>query len=80
MMHGKRKRYSAQFKFKVALEAAKGLKTINALSSQYGVHPNQISQWKRHLLEEDVGVFNSRGGKRQKEQEAVQAKLYEQIG
>ena len=80
MMSGKRKRYSAQFKFKVALEAAKGLKTINDLASQYGVHPNQISQWKRQLLEEGVAVFNSRGAKRQKEQEAVQAELYEQIG
>ena len=79
-MSGKRKRYSAQFKFKVALEAAKGLKTINDLASQYGVHPNQISQWKRQLLEEGVAVFNSRSAKRQKEQEAVQAELYEQIG
>jgi transposase-like protein len=37
-----RKRYRAELKFQVALEAARGLQTINELSSQHGVHPNQI--------------------------------------
>jgi transposase-like protein len=43
-MAKQRKQYSAEFKFKVALEAAKGLKTINELASEQGVHPNQIGQ------------------------------------
>ncbi len=44
-----RKRHSAQYKFKLALEAAKEQQTINELASHYRVHPNQISQWKRLL-------------------------------
>ena len=48
----KEKRYSAQFKFQVALDAAKGTKTLNELASEYGLHPSQISEWKHQLLEQ----------------------------
>ncbi|MGE5443388.1 MAG: transposase [Ignavibacteriales bacterium] len=49
-MGKKRNNYSAQFKFRVALEVAKGLKTINQVGSERGVHPNLVSHWKRQLL------------------------------
>ena len=49
-MSKKRTRYRAQFKFQLALEAAKGVKTINELASEHRVHPNQVSEWKRQLL------------------------------
>lgn len=48
-MGKKRVRHSAEFKAKVALEALKGLKTVNELAGQYQVHPTQISQWKRQV-------------------------------
>lgn len=75
-----RKRHSAQFKFQVALDAAKGTKTLNQLASEYEVHPSQISEWKRQLLEEGISVFNASTARQQREQEALQATLYEQIG
>jgi transposase len=53
-----RKRYSAEFKFQVALDAAKGLKTLNDLSSAHGVHSNQISQWKQELLNSGPTLFS----------------------
>ena len=46
-MTSNRKRHSAEFKAKVALEAAKEIKTLNELAPHYGVHPAQISQWKK---------------------------------
>jgi transposase-like protein len=46
----KAKPHSVQFKFKVALEATKGTKTLNELASEYGLHPSQISDWKQQLL------------------------------
>lgn len=52
------RRFSAEFKFEVALEAAKGLKTLNELSSQFGIHANQISDWKRQLFESGATVFS----------------------
>ncbi len=46
-MTKKRKKYSQQFKFKVALEAVKELKTINEIASAYDVHPTQVKSWKK---------------------------------
>jgi transposase-like protein len=79
-MSRKRRQYSAAFKFKVALEAAKGTQTISELATETGIHPNQIGQWKRQLLEEGASVFQINGASHQREQEALQAELYEQIG
>ena len=75
-----RKQHSAEFKAKVALEAIKGLKTVNELSSEYGVHSTQINQWKKQALEEFPGIFSSRRSHNQKEQEDLTASLYQQIG
>jgi transposase-like protein len=75
-----RKQYSAQFKFQVALEAAKEQKTISQLASEQGVHPNQISQWKQQLLAEGSGLFSDGRQRQQREQETIQTELYEQIG
>ena len=58
-MTNKRKRHSAEFKAKVALEAAKEIKTLNELGTQYNVHPTQISQWKAKLLDEIATIFSS---------------------
>jgi transposase len=58
-MSTKRKRHSAEFKAKVALEAAKDLKTLNELGAQYNVHPSQISQWKTTLLNEVSTIFST---------------------
>ena len=58
-MTSKRKRHSAEFKAKVALEAAKDLKTLNELGSQFNVHPSQISQWKTTLLAEISTIFST---------------------
>jgi transposase-like protein len=76
----KGKRHSAQFKFKVALEAAKGTKTLNELAGEYGLHPSQISEWKTQLLRDGASVFSTTTVRQQKEQGAIQAELYEQIG
>ena len=80
-MTKKRKRYSAQFKFQVALEAVKGIKTINHLASEHELHPNQVSQWKRQLLEEGATIFdNGASQQQQREMAQTEAELYEQIG
>lgn len=75
-----RNHYSATFKFQVALAAATGDRTINQLAGEHGVHPNQVSQWKRQLLEEGATVFDRGAERRQREQAAREEDLYEQIG
>ena len=61
-MGKKRKVHSADFKAKAALEAVRGLKTSSELASDFEVHPGQISQWKRKLLDEAPGIFEPGGG------------------
>jgi transposase-like protein len=75
-----RRRHSAEFKFKVALEAAKGLKTINEIASEFNLHPTQVSQWKQQLLEGGDALFRQPNGHSEREYEALQTELYEQIG
>ena len=79
-MSGQRKRHSAEFKAKVALEALKGLKTVQELAKEYGVHPTQISQWKQRLKAEAPGLYGRGQGTGASEQEAEIAALYEKIG
>lgn len=79
-MHCIRRRHSDAFKAKVALEALKGEKTIAELSSEFGVHGNQIRQWKKRLLEELPNIFLHKRKKAEKESAQLEAELYRQIG
>ena len=75
-----RKNYSSAFKAKVALEAIKKEKTMSQLSSEYGVHSNQINQWRKHLLEELPEIFSKKRQKKERDTEDLQDELYRQIG
>ena len=73
-------KHEAAFKAKVALEAVKGEKTIAQISSEFGIHPNQIRQWRRHLLEVLPDVFSDRRKKADRERNELEDELYRQIG
>jgi len=76
----KRRQHDAQFKLRVALEAARGLKTLSQIAGEYNLHPNLISSWKKQLVEEGTSVFSSTAAREQRDQETREAELYEQIG
>jgi len=79
-MSRKRRSFGAAFKAKVALAAVRGEKTTAELAAEFGVHANQISSWKRQLLDGVPELFAD--GRRRKEHEssANEQELYEQIG
>lgn len=79
-MKNKRRNHSAAFKAKVALAALKGDKTIAELAREYEVHPNQITQWKKQLLDSLPEVFSRRRKHEQRDQETLTSELYQQIG
>ena len=79
-MTGKRKRHPAAFKARVALEAAKQAKTVAELAKSFQVHPVQISQWKKQLLDGVESLFRDGRHRGRDQDHADQAELYEKIG
>ena len=75
----KRRKFTDQFKAKVALEALRGDKTIQEIAARHQVHPNQVSAWKRQAVEGMADVF-ARGGKPEGLTEAEVKELYAKIG
>ena len=77
-MGGERRRFSGAFKAKVALAAVRGDKTTAELASKFGVHGNQVSAWKKQLLEAAPELFADRRSR--PAEGAAEEELYEQIG
>ena len=79
MSQGRRK-HSPAFKAKVALEAVKGHETVAQLAARCEVHPGQIQAWKKALIEGAAGVFGNGQEKKAKNDAAMVARLYQEIG
>jgi transposase-like protein len=75
-----KRKHSAAFKAKVAIEAVRGLKTVPELARQYAVHPSQIQKWKKTLLERLPELFADGRARTEADQEELVASLYQQIG
>ena len=75
-----RKNHSKEFKAKVAMEALKGVHSLSELASRYKLHPTQIAQWKRHLVEQAPQVFERCGSGGITDVEGLTAPLYQEIG
>ena len=75
---GRRRRFTGEFKARVALEALRGDKTVQEIASKHKVHPNQVSTWKRRAIEGLGGVF-SNGPERERQDHEVRD-LHAKIG
>lgn len=79
-MGKKQREFSAEFKAQVAVEGIKGNLTVGQISSQFGVHSTQISNWKRMAQKGLVGLFKKGGINSPDVSQAQLDKLYQQIG
>jgi len=80
MSESKRKIFTGTQKAKVALEAVKGTKTINEIGQEYDVHPTQVSQWKKELLDNAGSLFEAKRGLRPVNAHSDPDRLYAKIG
>ena len=83
-MKNNRKIYDGNFKARVVLEVIRGQKTISEIASEYGVHPNQIINWKKKTIEKLPEILSNSNGKNRKNRKNsssdLEAELYRQIG
>lgn len=75
-----RKKHSNEFKAKVALEAVKGVQSLSELATRHKVHPTQIAQCKKHLVEGAAQVFERGHSGGDIDAEGLTAPLYQEIG
>ena len=80
MSKTKRKRYSAEFKAKVALDAIKGEQTLAELAAKYSLHPNMITNWKRQAIDNMAETFSSKTDRSKELDEAQLKDLHAKIG
>ena len=76
----KRKVHGADYKAKVGLEAIRGVKTINQIAQEYGVHPVQVGQWKKEIQEQASKLFEGKRGPKPVNGESDPDRLYAKIG
>ena len=75
-----KKKFSSEFKARVALEAIRGQKTISQISAEFKVHSTQIAKWKKEALSRLVDIFDHKVESRDEAQSKETDKLYQQIG
>lgn len=76
----KRRRFSAEFKAKVALDALRGELTLAEISKKYDVHPNMISGWKKQVTQDAASLFARGAGKAQQASDEQIKELHAKIG
>ena len=80
-MKGKRRRHEPEFKARIAIEAIKGIKTVQQIAKELDIHPVQVSEWKKVMVDGASGLFAS--GSRQTSEEQLEKekeKLHAKIG
>lgn len=79
-MKKQRRKHTAEFKAKIALEALKGMDTVNEIAARYAVHPAQVATWKKELLDRVPELFERKNAAGDKMAELEIAHLQRKVG
>ncbi|CAH1073936.1 transposase [Candidatus Nitrotoga sp. 1052] len=80
MSETKRKNFSGEFKAKVAIEGIRGIKTVNEIGQEFGVHPTQVGLWKKELQAQAGSLFDAKRGPKPIDPSSSPERLYSEIG
>jgi transposase-like protein len=80
IMKKQRRKHTAEFKARVALEAIKGLKTASEIASEFEIHPVMVSNWKKEMLEHLPELFESKNIRKDKDTEREKEQLHSKVG
>ena len=75
-----RRKHTAEFKARIALEAIRGIDTINEIAAKYEVHPVQVGNWKKELLNRVPELFERKNAAKNKDDELERAQLERKVG
>jgi transposase len=79
-MKKQRRKHTAEFKARIALEAIRGIDTINEIAAKYEVHPVQVGNWKKELLERVPELFERKNAAKSKDVELERSELERKVG
>jgi transposase len=79
-MKKQRRKHTAEFKARIALEAIRGIDTINEIAAKYEVHPVQVGNWKKELLDRVPELFERKNAAKNKDEELERAQLERKVG
>jgi transposase-like protein len=77
---GKHRKFSPELKAKIAVEALKGQRTVQEIASSYSVHPNQVTNWRKQLLDFSAEAFSTGRLRSDQLDEQLKTELYAEIG
>ncbi len=79
-MKKQRRKHSAEFKARVALEAIRGVKTLSEIARDYEIHPVMVGKWKNEMVEHLPELFEKKRTKKNKDTEQEKAHLHQKVG
>ena len=79
-MKKQRRKHTAEFKARVALEAIRGVKTISEIAAEFEIHPVMVGNWKKEMLENISSLFEQKSAKKEKDQEQETEHHHRKVG
>ena len=79
-MKKQRRKHTAEFKARVALEAIRGMKTISEIARDFEIHPVMVGSWKKEMLEHLPELFEKKRSKKDKNVDQEKAQLHQKVG
>lgn len=75
-----RRKHTAEFKARIAIEAIRGIKTISEIAAEFEIHPVMVSSWKKEMLEHLPELFENKNARKDKDNDREKEQLHSKVG